>query len=404
MKLSKKIFSNWPSKLISVIIALVIWIYTTTNASSVVNFPGKIIIEPRNIQGGLVALLDNDSVSIKIRSDSIALKDISTDNFKAFVDLSGLSSGTYEKDVTVTSANSNIQIIDRDPRVVTVKIEPIVTKTVPVRVKFEAKAADGFSAIEKTISPPEVEVQGPESEIKLANEAVATIKLSGENNNFTKVASLSAFSADGEQLKDIKFYPSEVSVDVVVDKTAGTKTVSIKPVFQGNLADGYAISSVTIDPETALISGSANTIAQTKYIETKLIDISGLNQTKTITISLNIPSGIVLEDKTNLVKVTLTISQVEAVENFSIKVNPVNLSADQRIISIAPPSIQATIAGSRDLLDSINSDLLSVDIDLTNRKNSTFSIPYSKTINGLPGSLSVISFSPETISVQLGNK
>jgi len=247
-------------------------------------------------------------------------------------------------------------------------------------------------------------VQGPESEIKLANEAVATIKLSGENNNFTKVASLSAFSADGEQLKDIKFYPSEVSVDVVVDKTAGTKTVSIKPVFQGNLADGYAISSVTIDPETALISGSANTIAQTKYIETKLIDISGLNQTKTITISLNIPSGIVLEDKTNLVKVTLTISQVEAVENFSIKVNPVNLSADQRIISIAPPSIQATIAGSRDLLDSINSDLLSVDIDLTNRKNSTFSIPYSKTINGLPGSLSVISFSPETISVQLGNK
>lgn len=396
---TQRILHNWPEKLVSIIVATVIWVYATLGVNSVVTFPGDITVEFRNTASDLVAMTDQDGISIKIKSDSVNLKRITSDNFKAYVDLAGLSTGVYEKDVVVESKNEQIQIVDKNPKKITVRVERMAIKKVPIKVIFSSKAADGYSAMEKSTFPDEVQASGPESEIAQLAEASATIKLAGEDKDFQKNVELEAKTADGDRLANITFDPPAVNVSVVISNATTTKSVAIKAVTTGEVANGFQISDIKYDPSFLTITGPTDLIAGIRFIETKPMSISGLKESATLSSALNLPLGVVLEDKIIQVKVTLTVLSADAYRKIIVKVRPINVEQGQSI-SLGQDTVEITLRGPGDALNTLNPDDYQAEVDVSGIRNSSISVPIKPPL-GLPDMLEFTSSSPSAISVSL---
>lgn len=402
MNTIKKFFvSDWKAKLIALISAIALWVAVTAFQSSVISIPGKIHIDFKNIKEGLSVVADNEDVQIKISSPNTNLNQITQDNFKANIDLSGLDAGTYVKPVTVTSKNPNIKIVSISPSDITLRIEEKINKIIPVRVRFDGSAAEGFGASDTKISPSQVTVSGPESIVNDITEAVAPVHLDSQNIDFSKSAQLFVYTASGSEIKNVDLNPSTAKVDVSITRVGETKTVGIKVNVMGNLAAGYWINSITTDPEVLNISGGASRVASTKFVETEPVDISNLNTTKTFTVKINLPEGIMLETKIPSVKVTLNVSRSDNVREIAVTPNFTNLKTGLSVSSTTPPKTLVVLSGSPEILNQVDSSNVDLNIDLSSYGAGTYDIQLTKDNLKFPSNLTFLGLNPDKISITI---
>ena len=351
-----------------------------------------------------MAISGDDYVQIKIRSENVNLSGINQDNFEASIDLSSLGEGTYNKNIVVVSKNPNIQISSITPNSTTVRIEKKLSKNVPVRIRLDGSAAEGYGVSNSEIAPPEVSVSGPESIIANVTEAVAPIKLNGENSNFSKNAQLFVYSASGQELQDILIEPKEVNVSINVNRVGDVKTLGIKINLTGDLKPGYFISATSSDPEVVTVGGNSAKISQLKYVETEPIDISGLSENKTVSAKLNLPSGVTTEGQVMSVQISLTVSKSDAVKEISLEPNFINLPNNYVITSFNPPRVLIVFTGSPDILNQINSDNIKLNIDLSGVSRGINEITLKPESLRYPSNLTALNFTPQALSVTIGLK
>jgi len=377
---------DWIAKLVIVVATTILWFFISLNQVSTINFPSKIKIDYQGLKEGLVCTSSNENVQIKINADPIILKNLKESDFKATVDLTGLDEGTYEKEIKTTVDSDKVTIISTNPRKTTIIIEKKASKNVPVRARFDGKLEDGYIVSDSVADPAEAEIVGPESVVKTVSEVIAPIKASGEKQNFEKVSELFAYDAQGNVLKAIKINPDTAKITATVVPVGETKTVGIKANFKGNLASGYWMSLVKTDPQVITISGSKTKLTQTKYVETEPIDISNLSENKTFSTALKKESGISVEEKYSVIKVSIELSKIENTQEISIKPSFINLAKDLKITTVDPTEAKISVstdtgADTGQIVLNINANGLSKGEHTANLTESNFSLPSGVKLN-----------------------
>ena len=254
------IFRNWLAKIVSVLLACTLWIYVGIGQTKTANFPGRVPLQIRNVPQGMVAITDIERVTIKIVADSETWKKLSADSFTAYLDLTGLTVGTHEIKIIVSTNMSNIQIVEVSPATVLVRLEPQVEKQIPVNVLIDGKAGEGLVPGQWTVEPAVVKVSGAKSIVENLLEATAKIQLAGETADFKKVTKLEGLDAQAKTISNLSFSPSEVTVSVPIVKASNVKTVGIKVVTAGNPAEGYWVSKIETNPQTVTVATSESQI------------------------------------------------------------------------------------------------------------------------------------------------
>jgi YbbR domain-containing protein len=351
---------NWKAKLLSTVAAMIAWFIISLNQSSVVNYPNKIAIDFGGLKDNLVSVAADDNVQIKISVDPINLKDLKDSDFKASVDLTGLENGVYEKEIKVTTTSPKVQIISCNPRKTTVKIDTRETKAVPVRVKYDGTAADGYIVSDATAEPEQVNVVGPKSTIDTITEAVAPIKINGEKEGFEKISQLFVYDAQGDEIKFVKIEPETIKTKISITPAGDTKTVGIKVKTSGQIKDGYWINTITTEPQTVTISGSRTKLSQTQYVETEVIDLGNLSADKTYTAQLDVDNGIKVEDKYSSIKVTIDIEESEQTRTVEITPKFKNVPSALNVTT-NPQKVSVEVTTSK---TSIEESDISLEIDL----------------------------------------
>lgn len=309
-KLKNIVFYNWQAKLLILFCTFVLWVYVSATQSLVVDFPGDITVSYQNASDGIISVSDVDMVHIKIAVDPINLKQLTEDNFSAVVDLKDLSEGTFERPIKVSSKKEDVRIISVAPSKATVRLEKKISKTLPIRIKIDGKAAEEFIVSDASTTVEASVVSGPEQIVKSLAEVVAPVKLDGESESFERTAKLFIYSANGNEIKNLDMSPSQVPVRIAISPAGEAKTVGIKVNTSGNIANGYFISGVTTDPAVVTISGTTSALSRTKFLETEAVDISGLTENKTFSVKLTVPNGLKVEEKNSQIKVDLEISKM----------------------------------------------------------------------------------------------
>ncbi len=168
---------NWYLKLISLILAAMLWMLVATETSSEIGM--EVPLEYRNIPSQLEITGDTTNmVQVRLRGSSNVIRDISAKDVSTTIDLSKMRPG--EKIVPLSPQNVQApfgaEVIRVNPSSVRFSLERSMTKTVPIVPTILGQPQDGFELGPVMVSPSKIEVEGPESRLNVL-ESIATVPI-----------------------------------------------------------------------------------------------------------------------------------------------------------------------------------------------------------------------------------
>jgi YbbR domain-containing protein len=168
---------NWHLKLISVVLATMLWMLVATETSSEIGM--EVPLEYRNIPSQLEITGDTtNSVQVRLRGSANVIRDISGKDVSTTIDLSKMRPG----DRIVALSPQNVQapfgadVIRVNPSSVRFNLERTMKKIVSVVPTISGQPSDGFEVGKVMIDPSKVEVEGPESRLNTL-ESIATVPI-----------------------------------------------------------------------------------------------------------------------------------------------------------------------------------------------------------------------------------
>jgi len=375
-------------------IAVCLWAYATASEVKTAYFPGDLPVEVKNTPSGLAAIYDQQKVKVKLRASYHVWNQLSADNLHAFVDLQGLQEGTHELEVKVVSDLSGVVVIEKEPAKMIVRLEPVVSKRVPVVVQFQGEVKSGFAVGQVAVQPDSVIVKGARSVVEELSAATALVKLAGEESSVTKAVELAVYSEKGEKIPGLVFEPSSVEVEIPIEVASEVKTVGVKAKLTGQPNPEYFVSQVEIDPATVEISGSNSSLTSINYLETKDLDISGLDHNLEQVVDLLLPVGV----RSNPDKVKLKITLKENMLSRWVDVFVIPPLSNSRV---SPETIRVALSCPTKVINQVSSADLKVLLDSSEKNVGSYSISLTKEMISAPSSCIITSFLPQTITLTI---
>ncbi len=155
---------------------------------------------------------------------------------------------------------------------------------------------------------------------------------------------------------------SPSSLNLVFEETI-EKSVPIKPVFVGEVSEGYVREEVTMEPKTATIRGPKSTVSKIEQLETKTLDIENLDSQVELEAQLSLPKGVtVIEPKQEFYIAKIRIgSEPIFIRFFDIPIGLVNRTY---ITRINPKHFNVLLRGPRSIMETLNKKDVQAFIDL----------------------------------------
>jgi YbbR domain-containing protein len=187
-KLLRRIFvEDWNLKLLSLAIAIVLWLMVTGQNQPVtahvnvqLNF-----IRPQSLE------ISNDpprTVDVMLTGSRNKLDDLTSLDLVATVDISDQRSGERVlrlADKAVITLPQGIKVDGYQPSAIPIRLEEMVDRQVPVEPKLEGKPDEGFEVYSVTLNKTTVSVRGPASRVNaLQKIATESIWLTGHKQSF----------------------------------------------------------------------------------------------------------------------------------------------------------------------------------------------------------------------------
>ena len=229
------VLHNWPLKLAAVGLATVLYggLVLSQGART---FDGQVPIRPPVIPPGMW-LLEQPPPVTSIRYFAPEGTDQpTTDTFRASIDLSGITQGgTYEVPVEVTSVNSEIQILEVTPAIVTVQLDPLITKIVPVEIE-RGEVPEGLQVGTETATPSTVTVSGPKTIVDQVVAARADVVIQPSGIDVDEDVALIPVDAVGDARSPADVSPTTARISIRVFSQPETRTLPVSPVAAARAA------------------------------------------------------------------------------------------------------------------------------------------------------------------------
>ncbi|ABR50386.1 YbbR family protein [Alkaliphilus metalliredigens QYMF] len=399
---------NLTPKVLSILFALLMWIYVMGAINPRVtrdlsNIPVDLLYIDELRQEGLV-LMDNEEFTVRVRLTGRRdeVYNVSLDQVRVRADLRGFRLGTNNVPVEVTAPN-NVDV-DYNPRFIRVELEEIVSKQKEVRVEVVGEPAEGYAMGNPQYRPTVVSVEGPESIVNSVEYVRATLNLNGERENVSVSLPLQALNSRGGEVTNVEVKTPYVDVDLQIDQM---RTVTVEAVTDIQLAEGYRISNINVTPERVTLRGQADILAEIESIQTAPINISNLQEDRTVEAILVLPEGVTVVGD-NDVTVTITVERV-AERVFTLERDKVQfrnlangLVVNQEAI---PQTLEVTVTGPEDVVTEIQQENISIIVDLQGLDENEYTI---EPIVSLPFNIQTqiddISLNPTDIQITLSSE
>ncbi len=204
---------NWHLKLISLVLATMLWMMVATEASS--ELAMEVPLEYRNIPARMEITGDTtNSVQVRLRGSPNVVRDISPKNVSTTIDLSNMRPG--EKIVPLSPQNVQApfgaEVIRVNPSSIRFNLERTLTKAVSVVPTILGQPPDGFEIGTVMVNPSRVEIEGPESRISTLT-SIATIPVRLDRRQ-TPIAQTADLDVPDPQIRLQRPAPVVVRVEI----------------------------------------------------------------------------------------------------------------------------------------------------------------------------------------------
>lgn len=370
---------NIAPKVISILFALLLWIYVTgtLNPRSFRNFsnvPVTLINVEEMKEHGLAIKnddLDNLKVKVRLTGRRDEVYKISSNQIQVRADLKGYGLGKNNISLEVVVPN-NIEA-DVSPRFISVEFEKIIKQEKEVSVEVLGKPKEDFVTGNFKYQPTKVWIEGAESYVNSIENIIAELDLTGITDNIALNLPLKPINNKGEEVKNVDLKTSHVEVSLQVDLL---KTVPIKPDLQINTQTGYKIRKTEINPTSIILRGQKELIDNISEIVTKPIKADNLDKNETLNVELDLPEGVILYRETPMT-IDLHLEKLEE-KNYEIsKDEIIFINADEKLkvdTSDMAERINIKIVALRSILDLINKNDIKIVVNLNDLDANEYTV------------------------------
>ena len=342
--IKKKLTNNLLLKILSLAIALAIWLLVANINDPVVVTSYDVPVTIQNSayleSGGKTyqVLEQQQMVTVILRGNSSVVEN-RTGDIQAVADLTqivDMDTTPVMVPVTATCDRVAAEDISVVPAAIGIEIEDMVSKdfTITVTAGDTTPSAD-YEVGTMEANPEKVTITGPESLIDKIDRVMAEVDTTPMNEDTTITSRLIIYDKNQDALDEtemnyLKFDIGQPVVDIHVDLWRVRGDIQLAVNYSGSPAPGYQVGDVTITPSTISVAGTDEALAQLA-VEGNTIEIPA--------------DAVVLEGQDSDVETRLTLS--EYMPDDLVVANNVETAIAN--VSIIPEGSQEFRVATRDI-------------------------------------------------------
>ena len=214
----KLLTENWTLKLISLVFALLLWMFIMGERRLEVGY--LVPLELQDIPKELMVANEVPSlIDVRVSGPRTLLMKISPNDISIIVDLTDLKPGltTFKRLEERLNLPSGLRVTRLSPSFIDLKLERVKQKLVPITVALTGEPLPGFKVERVKVVPDEVIIEGGETELKSVSEVTTEeVDLNGVNEGFSLIVPLVHRGAY-THFKDEK--TTEVQIEILPEET-----------------------------------------------------------------------------------------------------------------------------------------------------------------------------------------
>lgn len=368
--LDKVLFNEKYSKVVSLVLAVLLYAIVNYNALST-SFQSSLRYSKTLSDVTVLAKYNSDTFEISglpEKVDVILTGDAANvtsaanaENGTVICDLDGLTEGEHEIKLTTEGYGNNVNVVV-NPTNVNVVMKKKTTRQFDISYDFinQDKMEQIYSAGTPEFEYTKINVRASKDTLDSIAFVKALIDVSGQSADFEQDAVLVAYDSSGKPV-NADIVPNTVHVKVPV--TSPNKSVNIQVQVSGEVPDGKAIDSITMDQQTVTIYGSETTLANIDQVVVTL-DAGTLTKDSTVLRPIVLPAGVTSATNT---QVTMNITLADA-EEKTIDDIPINVINNNKHHKASQPdnktTTSVTVKGTKNNIDKLAADDINVYIDM----------------------------------------
>jgi YbbR domain-containing protein len=260
-------------KLLSITLAVLLWMVIA--GEETVERGLRVPLELQQFPPGLDLLGDVPTTAdVRVRGVSGTLSRLSPGDIVAVLDLRGARAGERLFHLTPEQVRVpfGVEVVQVTPPTVAVAFEKTASRVIPIRPAIEGKPAAGYLVGRSTADPPTVEVEGPESAVRRATEALTEpVSVAGAVRPVQETVTVGTLDP-AVRVKTNR----TTSVTVQIVPAPLEQTVRDRPVLIRNLAENLSALVIPYEVDVTL-RGSREALARIQPDDaTAFVDLTGL--------------------------------------------------------------------------------------------------------------------------------
>ena len=370
---------------LATVLATVVWITAANEENPIVEqvYPQPITIEMKLLSKDMIVSRSNvNDVAVLIRAPSQVWSTLSSNQIRITADLIDLPPGSHKVQLKATVDIPNVEILSVSPREISINLERIVTRTIPVTVYIQGEPAVGYIASSPIISSENIIVTGSEKEISRLDTIKLNINIAQEKTNINRTFTFSQIGALQSIIDNLILQPKSTTVTIPIRQMGGYRDVAVRALLEGKPEPGYRITNITTSPPTITVFSSDpdQLTSLPGFVETEPLDISSASQDVDARLTMALPEGVTAVSEQSIV-VLVSIEAVETSQRIRQNLTVTGLGTNLSV-QISPDSVDVIMSGPLPVLDSLTRENVKVMLDLLHLVPGSYDIEPSIIVSG----------------------
>lgn len=391
------------ARVAAVILALIVWVQVINDKNPLERRTFNFEIQVDNLGSTDLTVVEvsPDRVAVTLEGRARTLASINPQKIKVHADVSKLGPGRSTIPLKF-DAPYGLRVIEINPKSVTVDLDVVVAKQVPVTVGVRGVPNEDYEVGQPVPGLTAARVSGPRRYLERVQSVYGEVDVTGASSQVVARVTLSPRDSAGNVVENVTVEPRDVQVTVPVNALPPSKTVPVRVNMEGTPRAGYKVKNVTVKPDSVKFRADPQTVKAVESIFTDPVDVSGRDSSFGVTVGLDIPAGVQWMQST---EVTVWVEIAEDISERTYSKVPVLLDpppAPGYRWEMDRGEVDVVLRGRSDILAQIAKNDIEAYIDAGGRSEGTYKLLVAVRVpSSFASSVDVKSITPSYVTLTL---